>query len=207
MKALQEMTCGVFLCPFGWDGVVASLWKILITMIVQTFAPIVERILMKVQEVLASSWGWLMSFLVFVLNFMAPVKYAFAAMGLAILMDMLFGMLSAWKQGKFLLSQSGRDTPAKVIVYGGFMLVVYATERIFGDDASLLTKGGCALACACELWSMLGSVLIIWPKMLFPKLLKLQLRGEIESKLGKNISNILDKEDKNDKTSQGNPEQ
>lgn len=201
------MTCGVFLCPFGWDGVVASLWKILITMIVQTFAPIVERILMKVQEVLASSWGWLMSFLVFVLNFMAPVKYAFAAMGLAILMDMLFGMLSAWKQGKFLLSQSGRDTPAKVIVYGGFMLVVYATERIFGDDASLLTKGGCALACACELWSMLGSVLIIWPKMLFPKLLKLQLRGEIESKLGKNISNILDKEDKNDKTSQGNPEQ
>ena len=175
-------------------------------MIVQTFAPIVERILMKVQEVLASSWGWLMSFLVFILNFMAPVKYAFAAMGLAILMDMLFGMLSAWKQGKFLLSQSGRDTPAKVIVYGGFMLVVYATERIFGDDASLLTKGGCALACACELWSMLGSVLIIWPKM-FPKLLKLQLRGEIESKLGKNISNILDKEDKNDKTSQGNPEQ
>lgn len=183
------------------------MWKILITMITETFAPIVERILVKLQDVLSSSWGWLMSFVAFLLNFMAPVKYAFAAMGLAILMDMAFGMLSARKQGKFLLSQSGRDTPAKVIVYGGFMLVVYATERIFGDDASLLTKGGCALACACELWSMLGSVLIIWPKMLFPKLLKLQLRGEIESKLGKNISNILDKEDKNDKTSQGNPEQ
>lgn len=176
-------------------------------MIVQTFAPLLERIYVKLQGVLNSSWGWLMSFIAFVLNFMAPVKYAFAAMGLAILADMFFGMLSARKQNKFLLSQSGRDTPAKFVVYGGFMLVVYVTERIFGDDSTLLTKGGCALACACELWSMLGSVLIIWPKMLFPKLLKLQLRGEIESKLGKNIGNILDKEDKqNDKIKQGNPE-
>lgn len=177
-------------------------------LILQIFATIVERIMLKLQELLSQSWGWVLSAAAFMLNFIAPVKYAFLAMGVAMTMDLLFGMISAWKQGKFILSQSVRDTPAKAIVYGGFMLVVYVAERIFGDDASLLTKGGCALACACELWSMLGSALIIWPKMLFPKLLKLQLKGEIEAKLGKNVSNLLDKEDnENGKSGKRYPEQ
>ena len=158
-------------------------------MISQVFSPIVERILIKLQMVLNHSWGWIISGMIFLLNFISPVKYAFAAMGVAITADLLFGMFSAKKQGKFFLSQSGRDTPAKVIVYFGFM-------------------AGCTLACVCELWSMLGSALIIWPNMMFPKLLKLQLKGEIESKLGKNISNQLDKEDcKNDNDTKGNPKQ
>lgn len=164
-------------------------------MISQVFSPIVERILIKLQMVLNHSWGWIISGMIFLLNFISPVKYAFAAMGVAITADLLFGMFSAKKQGKFFLSQSGRDTPAKVIVYFSFMLVVFVTERIFTQDNAIITKAGCTLACVCELWSMLGSALIIWPNMMFPKLLKLQLKGEIESKLGKNISNQLDKED------------
>lgn len=177
-------------------------------MISQVFSPIVERILIKPQMVLNHSWGWMISGMIFLLNFISPVKYAFAAMGVAITADLLFGMFSAKKQGKFFLSQSGRDTPAKVIVYFGFMLVVFVTERIFTQDNAIITKAGCTLACVCELWSMLGSVLIIWPNMMFPKLLKLQLKGEIESKLGKNISNQLDKEDcKNDNDTKGNPKQ
>ena len=178
-------------------------------MIVEVFVPIVERIGVKLQVVLGQSWGWVLSAGAFLLSFMAPVKYAFAAMGVAVVADLLFGMVSAWKQRKFLLSQSGRDTPAKVVVYFGFMLVVYTTERIFADDQALITKAGCALACVCELWSMLGSALIIWPNMLFPKLLKLQLKGEVEAKLGKHISNLLDKEDKENgkTTTAGDPEQ
>lgn len=190
----------------GWERGHLCHKKFTAMMIVQVFAPIVERIMVKLQGMLSQSWGWVLSVAAFMLNFMAPVKYAFAAMGVAIAADLLFGMVSARKQRKFILSQSGRDTPAKVIVYFGFMLVVFTTERIFADDQALITKAGCALACVCELWSMLASALIIWPNMLFPKLLKLQLKGEIESKLGKHISNQLDKED-NDKSSKGNPEQ
>lgn len=177
-------------------------------MIIQVLTPIVDRILVKLQVVLSQSWGWILAATAFMLNFIAPVKYAFMAMGVAVIADLVFGIVSARKQRKFLLSQSGRDTPAKIIVYFGFMLVVYVTERIFADDQALITKAGCALACVCELWSMLGSALIIWPRMLFPKLLKLQLKGEVESKLGKHISNLLDKEDKeNDKTTARDPEQ
>ena len=177
-------------------------------MIIEVFIPIVERIGVKLQVILGQTWGWILAATAFMLNFIAPVKYAFMAMGVAVIADLVFGIVSARKQRKFLLSQSGRDTPAKIIVYFGFMLVVYVTERIFADDQALITKAGCALACVCELWSMLGSALIIWPRMLFPKLLKLQLKGEVESKLGKHISNLLDKEDKeNDKTTARDPEQ
>ncbi len=175
-------------------------------MIVKVFMPTIERISLKLQEMLSHSWGLIITLIAYLLNFIAPVKYAFVAMGVAIVADLLFGILSARKQGKFILSQSGRDTPAKVIVYFGFMLVVYTTERIFSDNQALITKIGCTLACVCELWSMLGSALIIWPKMLFPKLLKLQLKGEVESKLGKNISNMLDKEDEEYENNKRNPE-
>ena len=121
-------------------------------MISQVFSPIVERILIKLQMVLNHSWGWIISGMIFLLNFISPV--------------------------------------------------------IFTQDNAIITKAGCTLACVCELWSMLGSALIIWPNMMFPKLLKLQLKGEIESKLGKNISNQLDKEDcKNDNDTKGNPKQ
>ena len=82
-------------------------------MISQVFSPIVERILIKLQMVLNHSWGWIISGMIFLLNFISPVKYAFAAMGVAITADLLFGMFSAKKQGKFFLSQSGRDTPAQ----------------------------------------------------------------------------------------------
>lgn len=176
-------------------------------MMIQIFTLIVDRIVVKLQGMLSQSWGWAISAAVFFLNFIEPVVYSFISMGVAVGMDLLFGMMSARKQKKFILSQLIRDTPAKVIVYVGFMLVVYVAERNFGSDVTLLTKGGCALACGCELWSMAGSALIIWPKMLFPKLLKLQLKGEIEAKLGKNISNLLDKEDdKYDNNTAGNPE-
>lgn len=163
---------------------------------------------MKLQVILGQTWGWILSAGAFLLSFMAPVKYAFVAMGVAVAADLLFAMISVWKQHKFLLSKTGRDTPAKVIIYFGFMIVVFTTERIFTEGQAVITRAGCALACVCELWSMLGSALIIWPNMLFPKLLKLQLKGEVEAKLGKNISNLLDKEDKENgkTTTEGNPE-
>ena len=64
-------------------------------MISQVFSPIVERILIKLQMVLNHSWGWIISGMIFLLNFISPVKYAFAAMGVAITADLLFGMFSA----------------------------------------------------------------------------------------------------------------
>ena len=163
--------------------------------------------MIKLQMVLNHSWGWIISGMIFLLNFISPVKYAFAAMGVAITADLLFGMFSAKKQVNLPITKRKRY-PRQGDRLFRFHARGIVTERIFTQDNAIITKAGCTLACVCELWSMLGSALIIWPNMMFPKLLKLQLKGEIESKLGKNISNQLDKEDcKNDNDTKGNPKQ
>lgn len=169
-------------------------------------AKIIERIFDKLCGLIENSWGWLLSGGVFVFNFITPEKYSFIALGIAIAFDLLFGITAAVKQGKFFLSSAFRETPGKVLIYFGFLFVVYSSERVFGNGSFLITKGCSALGCGCELWSMLASALIIKPNMLFPRLLKLQLKGEIESKFGKHISNqFKDKEVNNDNT-KGNPE-
>ena len=132
----------------------------------------------KLSDLLAHSYGRLITLVGFVLGFIAPVKSAFVALGEADVGS--------------ILSERLRETPVKVIVYFGFMVVVFVTERIFVAENFIITKTGCVLACVCEIWSMLGSVLIIWPDMLFPRLLKKQLRGEVEAKIGKDIANQLD---------------
>lgn len=145
----------------------------------------------KLAEILSHSYGRLMALATFALSFLAPVKYAFAAMGFAILMDLLLRVISLIKRKQFILSERIRDTLAKIMVYFCCMIVVYVAEHIFSDESFIMTRLGCTLACACELWSMLASAMIISPSLVFPKLLKLQLTGEIESKLGKEISNTL----------------
>lgn len=145
----------------------------------------------KLADVFTHSYGRAMAVVTFALSFLAPVKYAFAAMGFSILMDLLLRVISLIKRKQFILSERIRDTVAKVMVYFCCMIVVYVAEHIFSDESFVMTRLGCTLACACELWSMLASAMIICPSLVFPKLLKLQLTGEIESKLGKEISNTL----------------
>lgn len=151
----------------------------------------------KLAEILSHSYGRIMTCVTFGLSFLAPVKYAFAAMGFAILMDLLFRIVSLIKRKQFILSEKARDTVAKIMVYFCCMIVVYVTEHIFSDESFIMTRLGCTLACACEIWSMLGSAMIICPTLVFPKLLKMQLTGEIESKLGKEISNTLNNQNSN----------
>ena len=158
------------------------------------FSDVYARLLDKTQEMLSHSWGWVLSTVLLVLQFLSPAGYCFLAMGVAIGMDLLFGIMSAKKRGEFLLSEILRNTPVKVVVYGGSVLVIYVAEMICGGEFMPFTKMGSVFACGCELWSMLGSALIIWPNAMFPRLLKLQLKGEIESKLGAKVREELDKE-------------
>lgn len=165
----------------------------------------------KLADLLAHSYGRLITLVGFTLGFIAPVKYAFVAMGVAVVGDLLFRVMSLLKLRRSILSERLRETPVKVIVYFGFMVVVFVTERIFVAENFVVTKTGCVLACVCEIWSMLGSVLIIWPDMLFPRLLKKQLRGEVEAKIGKDIANQLDTYGKETdkqtgKQTEGNPQ-
>lgn len=168
------------------------------------FKDVLDRVVEKISVFLTNSWGQLIVLLGFLVSFFSPVQYAFVAVGVAILIDLMFGVFSAIKQGKTVLSVVMREnTFAKVMIYFCPLALVFVLERVFVEDTFYFTKLGCVIAGGCELWSMLASALIIAPGLLFPKILRLQLRGEIESKLGKNVSNLLDKEVDNDKVTKG----
>lgn len=180
----------------------------IIAMMIEVYKTVYDRVVDKIHDYLTSSWGILLTGVGFIGSFLAPVKYAFLAVGIAILIDMAFGIVSAAKQKKPILSAEARqNTFAKVLIYFGPLFVIFVLEGVFSGEAFYFTKLACVIAGGCELWSMLASALIIAPKMLFPKVLRLQLRGEVESKLGKNISNLLDREVDDDKVTKGNPEQ
>ena len=82
------------------------------------------------------------------------------------------------------------------MIYFGPLLTIYLGEYVFSSEIFLFTKSAVVLAIACEGWSILGSALILRPDMPFPKILRMQLKGEIENKMGKDISEIFKSEDK-----------
>ncbi len=174
---------------------------------IEVYKAVLDRMVEKIHVFLTSSWGLLLTLIGFVGSFLAPVKYAFIAVGIAMLFDFLFALISSWKQKKPILSSEAKVTFVKVVIYFGALFVIFVLERVFSGDSFYFTKLACVIAGGCELWSMLASALIIAPKLLFPKVLRLQLKGEVESKLGKNVSNLLDKEAENDKVAERNPEQ
>ena len=153
---------------------------------------VVERMGVKLLAVLEQSWGcglWLMGSL---LSFLSPVKYGLLAILVFVVADLVFGTAVSLRKERFILSYLLRETPAKLVVYFGSALLIFTAEALFFDKTFFITKSVVALACVCEGWSILGNWLVLFPNMLFPRLLKLQLKGEVEKKLGTEIHTELD---------------
>ena len=74
------------------------------------------------------------------------------------------------------------------------MVGAFCIEKVLHNGGLVGVKIVAVIAAACELWSMSASMLIVKPDMPFLKIFRLQLKGEIESKLGKNAVEILNDE-------------
>jgi hypothetical protein len=130
-------------------------------------------------------------------NFINPEIYSFSVVGITILADLIWGIIVAKKQNRFILSEAIRNTFLKVNIYGCALLLIYAVERGLHDDWFIGTKVACAIAAACEFWSTSASMLIVSPNMPFLRLLRMQLKGEIEKKVGYPIDNVLPDKNEN----------
>jgi len=157
---------------------------------------IVSSILGKINAVLNSEWGLIGTVFMLLVSFISPIVVPFVLLSVAIMIDLVFALAAQIKLKKFLFSFGGRLTFLKVMIYFGPLLTIYLGEYVFSSDIFLFTKSAVVLAIACEGWSILGSALILRPDMPFPKILRLQLKGEIENKMGKDISDIFKSEDK-----------
>lgn len=157
---------------------------------------------MKFSEAIQSGWGWFVAVMTMVITFISPEKTSFIVVGFAILADLFWGVAAALKMKKFILSDALRQTLVKVGIYSFALLGALAIESITHDTGSFIAVRTVAvIAAVCEFWSMSASMLIVYPNMPFLKLLRGQLKGEMQSKVSKNVNvdEILKDESKDGK--------
>lgn len=150
---------------------------------------LVEKIFEHLSNALNTAYGWLLALLVASVTFIQPEMWSFIVVGGAIVADLLWGIAAAIKLKKFLLSLALRETVKKIGIYSFALVGVMAIEKILHVDGSFLAvKTIAVFAAVCEFWSMSASMLIIKPNMPFLKLFRGQLKGEIASKVAKNVN-------------------
>lgn len=153
----------------------------------------VEAMWLKFQVIFGSTMGWITAALVTAFNFFLPEIYAFGVVLTAIILDAIFGLTVALGVRKdFALSKLGRVTLFKISAYFATLIIAYMVEKMLHDEGGFISvKVVAGWAAACEFWSLSASVLIVWPDAFFFKIMRKQLKGEIESKLNKDIADVL----------------
>ena len=155
-----------------------------------------QSILHHLKSILSTGYGYILSFFTMFWNFIQPEKYSFGLVGILILFDLIWGITVAIKLKKYTTSEAGRETFKKISIYAFALLSIYMIERVLHDEWFIATKVACAFAAACELWSISANMLIIKPDMPFLKIFRRQLKGEMENKIGCELTEILkEKED------------
>lgn len=149
----------------------------------------VAKITKHIYSLFESTYGYILFCLSLVIGLVKGEKVAFTIVLLAIFFDFILGIWTSIKQKKFAKSQLIQDTFVKVTVYGIPLLLIGLGEKMFHEWGIALYLT-CAIAAACELWSISAHLLILAPNMPFLKLLRFQLKDEIKSKTGHDIEEI-----------------
>ena len=105
----------------------------------------------------------------------------------ATVIDLIFGIAVSVKRKSFTKSELMRLTVEKLVVYGAALLVFLCIDKAIAEKTDFefaLTSGVVGVVITMtEAWSFLASMLILFPKNPFLRLLQKALIGEIARKL------------------------
>ena len=100
-----------------------------------------------------------------------------------VVVDALWGIANAVKAGKFVLSDLMRNTVGKILSYCSVFLVIVGIEKVIGIDSGICSAVVVGVIALTEVWSISGHILIRFPNLLFFRLFRPALVGEIARKL------------------------
>ena len=144
---------------------------------------IIVKTLTKLGTILQTVQGWVVAAGIFVAEyFFADHATVVWLVLTATLLDAVWGIAVSISHGQFTLSELMRLTVAKIAVYGCALAVFIGLDKVTHTELTTDIVGGAIILC--ETWSMLGSMLIIYPHIPILQLLRKALTGEIASKLG-----------------------
>lgn len=147
----------------------------------EVIAHIGSHAIAKLAAILQTVGGWFALIVLFVVDYFAGHSFVVLLVVAVTLMDAVWGIVVSVRQGKFTMSELARLTIAKLAVYGCALFVFVGLDRIVGNTLSASVVG--AAIVLVEFWSSCASMLILFPHVLFLRLMKRALTGEIASKL------------------------
>lgn len=103
---------------------------------------------------------------------------------LCVIIDGIFGIVSATKRGVYTTSTLMRQSLNKILVYIVVIILLIGIERLFDISSTFPVAAVVSLISLCELWSISASCLIINPRIPVLRLFQKILVGEIAMKLG-----------------------
>lgn len=142
---------------------------------------IASKTLVKLLAILQTMFGWFYLLLLFIVDYFAGHGVIVSLAMAVTLMDAVWGIAVSVKRGRFALSELARLTIAKLAVYGCALSVFVGLDKVTDTTFSGSLVGSAIVLV--EFWSCCASMLILFPNILFLRLMKKALTGEIASKL------------------------
>lgn len=141
----------------------------------------------KVVEMAGHPAGWLTGLLLFVADAVSGGALIIYLVVVATVIDLICGIAVSVKRKNFTKSELMRLTVEKLVVYGAALLVFLCIDKAIEEKTDFefaLTSGVVGVVITMtEAWSFLASMLILFPKNPFLRLLQKALVGEIARKL------------------------
>lgn len=151
----------------------------------------------KLTCLLGTVWGKILLIVAWIIEFVGGYELAICSVVVAITLDLIWGVWASIVRGKFAKSELMRETISKMTAYmSGLLMFILAEKNLPGDSFFVVSIIATVMVCT-ELLSMSANILIVNPKLMFFKLLRPALKGEIANKLHvpeDKVDEILDSE-------------
>lgn len=152
----------------------------------------------KLMYLLGTIWGKILLIVAWIVEFVGGYKLAIWSVVVAITLDLIWGVWASIVRGKFAKSELLRETISKMTAYmSGLLMFILAEKNLPGDSFFIVSIIATVMVCT-ELLSMSANILIVNPKIMFFKLIRPALKGEIANKLHvpeEKVDEILDNKD------------
>ena len=142
-----------------------------------------KHLMIKIDDIFSHLSGVVAWCICTIAGFVAGYEGMFFLLFFCVIVDACWGIYNAVKAGKFVLSDLMRDTVGKILSYCSVFLVIIGIERILHIDSGICSAIVVGVIALTEVWSICGHILIRFPNLLFFRLLKPALIGEIARKL------------------------
>lgn len=136
----------------------------------------------KFASALSTIYGWLLAIGIGVVNFFAGYELSIIAVVFCVFADLFWGIWAAVKQHKFAQSELVRDTLSKFVAYATAIIMAVLMDKL-SFDSIICTSIFTLVICVAEVWSISGNILIVNPNIVFFRIIKPALKGEIAKKL------------------------